>query len=175
MVNRAESRMAIMLNYLTDDERLRRAVKAAKHEWHRRYGVFTMDDLVGPWKDSPDWTQERQANATKLIAACTKLQEALEADGIHFPLNPHTGTTISGETYGGFRPQDCPIGAPDSAHKQGLAVDRYDPNEQIDQYLLRRVDLLTQFGIYIEAPSSTPGWSHWSIRAPGSGHHIFYP
>jgi hypothetical protein len=137
--------------------------------------MFTMDDLVGPWKDSPDWTPERQANAQKLIEACTRLQIALEKEDIHFPINPKTGTTISGEVYGGFRPQSCPIGAPHSAHKEGLAVDRYDPDGKIDGFLLREVDLLTECGIYIEAPSATPGWSHWTIRAPGSGHHVFLP
>jgi len=137
--------------------------------------MFTLADYVGPHADSPDWNEERQDNANALILACTKLQSLLEAENVHFPLNPKTGTTISGETYGGFRPQDCPIGAPGSAHKEGLAVDRYDPGDLIDQFLLRRVDLLNQCGIYIEAPSTTPGWSHWTIRSPASGHVIFYP
>jgi len=146
--------------------------------------MFTLIDYVGPWAESPDWNEEREDNANLLIAACTKLQALMESDGVHFPLHEHTGTglhprnrdsSISGETYGGFRPQDCPIGAPHSAHKEGLAVDRYDPGDLIDQFLLRRVDLLNQCGIYIEAPSTTPGWSHWTIRSPASGHVIFYP
>ena len=163
---------------MTDDEFIAKQIGDAiiareSRKW--RNIVFTLDDYVGPHKNSPDWNQERQNNAIMLIDACTKLQKALENIGIHFPINHKTGTTISGEVYGGFRPQSCPIGAPDSAHKEGLAVDRYDPNGQIDQYLLREIDLLTECGIYIEAPSYTPGWSHWSIRAPGSGHHIFIP
>ena len=25
------------------------------------------------------------------------------------------------------------------------------------------------------APEATPGWSHWTTRAPGSGRRVFYP
>lgn len=150
---------------------------------YRRIKMFTLNDYVGPWADSPDWNDERKANAERLIEACTILQERMEANGVHFPLHEHapagieprTETTIGGETYGGFRPQSCPIGAPDSAHKQGLAVDRYDPDGAIDAWLMANQEALVVCGIYIEHPDSTPGWSHWSIRSPGSGHHVFYP
>jgi hypothetical protein len=97
------------------------------------------------------------------------------ADGVVFPTNPATKTQVAGETYGGFRPQDCPQGAPHSAHKEGLAVDRYDPSGAIDSWLLKNQYALGSCGVYIEHPSTTKGWSHWSIRPPASGHHVFYP
>ena len=137
--------------------------------------MFTISDYVGVHSQSPDWNEERKSNATLLIAACSPLQLRMEGDGIHFHTNPKTGTTISGETYGGFRPQDCPIGASTSAHKEGLAVDRYDPFNEIDDWLVAHPDALSEFGIYIEIPSSTNLWSHWSTRAPHSGNHIFTP
>lgn len=142
--------------------------------------MFTLIDYVGPWAESPDWNEEREDNANVLIARCTKLQEMMEADGVHFPLNPKTGTTISGETFGGFRPQSCPIGAEHSSHKEGKAVDRYDPDGAIDAWIMAHQDALEQCGIYIEHPDSTSGWSHWGIKlndddAPKSGHHVFYP
>ena len=137
--------------------------------------MFTISDYVGVHIKSPDWTDKRQDNAAKLILACTPLQLRMESEGIQFHINPKTGTTISGETYGGFRPQDCPIGAPESAHKQGLAVDRYDPGNEIDDWLVAHPEALVEFGIYIEAPSSTPHWSHMSTRNPPSGKHIFLP
>jgi hypothetical protein len=143
--------------------------------------MFTLFDYIGIHRNSPDWTPERQHNAQLLIAASTLLQMRLQSDGVHFHTNPKTGTTISGETYGGFRPQDCPQGAPNSAHKEGLAVDRYDPFNEIDDWLLAHEEVLKELGIYIEHPTpsgtyrGTPYWSHWSIRAPGSKHHIFYP
>jgi hypothetical protein len=145
--------------------------------------MFTLADYVGPWANSPDWNADRQANAANLIEACAVLQERMEGAGVHFPLHEHTGTgifprtntTVSGETYGGFRPQSCPIGAAHSAHKEGLAVDRYDLTGAIDAWLMANQDALEVCGIYIEHPDYTDGWSHWSIRPPHSGHHVFIP
>lgn len=159
--------------------------------------MITIEQYVGPWADSPDWTVQRQANARRLLAACINLESLLSANGVSFPDHPHGGTGlhnarydardgVSGQTYGGFRPQDCTQGAPHSSHKEGLAVDRYDPGNLIDDWLMNdyqeNVDAgtpeqsaLVQCGIYIEHPDSTDGWSHWTIRAPGSGRRIFYP
>lgn len=137
--------------------------------------MFTLSDYVGPHSASPDWTAERQAHAKLLIIACGDLQQMMLNAGVHFQINPKTGTTISGNTYGGFRPQDCPQGAAHSAHKEGQAVDRYDPDGSLDAWIMAHQEALVQCGIYIEHPSTTIGWSHWSIRAPESKHHVFFP
>lgn len=137
--------------------------------------MITLDQYVGPHADSEDWTPERQSNATKLLWACSQLELEMAADGVEFPDNPATGSGVSGQTFGGFRPQSCPEGAPHSAHKEGLAVDRYDPAGEIDNWLLAHQDSLNRHGIYIEHPDSTHHWSHWSTRAPGSGLHVFRP
>ena len=137
--------------------------------------MITLDQYVGAHASSQDWTTERQTNAQVLLEACAALESDMVTAGVNFQTNSTTGTGVSGQTFGGFRPQDCPIGASDSAHKTGEAVDRYDPDGKIDDWLMLNQDKLVQYGIYIEHPSSTPGWSHWSIRAPNSGHHVFYP
>lgn len=137
--------------------------------------MITLDQYVGPHAKSVDWTAERQANAKRLLAACINLEALASANGISFPINPATGSGVSGLTYGGFRPQSCPQGAPHSAHKEGLAVDRYDPHGAIDAWLMANQDLMAGAGIYIEHPDSTKGWSHWTIRAPASGRHVFFP
>ena len=137
--------------------------------------MITLTQYVGIHKDSPDWTIGRQINAQRLLAACLLLENDALADGVAFPVNPKTGTQVSGETFGGFRPQNCPIGATNSSHKEGLAVDRYDPDNKIDAWCMEHQDKLKERGIYIEHPDSTPHWSHWTIRAPGSGHTVFYP
>lgn len=159
--------------------------------------MFTKIDYVGPWAESPDWNKDRQDNCEVLIARCTKLEAVMLAAGVEFPSHPHGGQLhprvdqISGETYGGFRPQDCPIGAPHSSHKEAKGGDRYDPDEEIDNWLLDNYDenvkagtpefsALAQCGIYIEHPTKTPGWSHWAIKlqdsdSPRSGNHVFYP
>jgi hypothetical protein len=142
--------------------------------------MFTIDEYVGVHKDSPDWDDEKKHNASLLIDACSKLKEKLDLEDIRFQINPRTGCIISGETYGGFRPKSCPIGAENSSHKQGKAVDIYDPHGDIDTFLLENPELLVECGIYIEHPAKTNGWSHWAIKtspedSPRSGHHIFFP
>lgn len=135
--------------------------------------MITLDDYFSKWRDKA--TDEHVANAVALLRAVNALHDALVGMGVTFPYNPNTKSLVSGSQYGGYRPQDCCEGAPKSAHKQGLAVDIYDPNGEIDLTLYNHQELLPQYGIYIEHPEKTKGWSHWSIKSPGSGRHIFYP
>lgn len=142
--------------------------------------IFTIDEYVGLHKDSPDWTPVIQGNAQLLMTLCSRLKDIMESDGIDFQTNPKTGSIISGEIYGGFRPQDCPIGAANSSHKMGKAVDIYDPTNNIDAWLMLNQNALVECDIYIEHPSKTMHWSHWAIKttsedSPKSGHHVFFP
>lgn len=140
--------------------------------------MITLDHYFGPWKDHKDATEERRQNAILLLHACAALQYFAERDGVEFLDNPHTGNNVSGKTYGGFRPQDCPQGAPASSHKQGQGVDRYDPEGLIDAWCMNNAEvggLLETCGIYIENPDATPGWSHWTTRRPRSGNRVFRP
>ena len=137
--------------------------------------MITLPQYFGPYADHPDVNAVRKANAAKLLVACSRLQERMEAAGIVFRDSPTTRSGVSGEGNGGFRPQDCPIGAPNSSHKEGLAVDRYDPDGAIDGWCMDHRDVLAECGIYIEHPSKTIHWSHWTIRAPGSGSRVFMP
>lgn len=136
--------------------------------------MITLQQYFGPWWDHPDATDERKANAERLLAVCESLEAEMDSD-VTFPDNPATGDGVSGIQYGGFRPQDCPQGAPHSSHKEGLAVDRYDPHGDIDTWCMAHQDILKAKGIYIEHPDSTPHWSHWTIHSPASGHTVFYP
>ena len=137
--------------------------------------MITLEQYFGPWWSHPDHKPWISENAHKLLDACASLEKEMVADAVVFPENPITGNGVSGEHNGGFRTQSCPIGALHSAHKEGMAVDRYDPSGSIDAWLIAHPDALDRHGIYIEHPSATFKWSHWSIRAPGSGNHIFYP
>lgn len=137
--------------------------------------ILTIADYVGKHAESPDWTPERQASAEILLDRVQSLADEMQGQGIYFPVNPYTGSRVSGKTFGGFRPQDCPEGAPSSAHKQGQAVDLYDPHGDIDAWIMANQSALERHGIYIEHPSATTGWAHWSTRAPASKRHVFYP
>ena len=139
---------------------------------------LTLDQYFGKWKHSPDCTVLRLHHAEELLVQVNSLMELAEGEGVVFLFNPSTGTHVSGAEFGGFRPQNCPIGAPGSAHKAGLAVDLYDPTNAIDKWCIEHSKpqgLLEQMKIYIEHPDATPGWSHWTTRAPASGNRAFRP
>lgn len=137
--------------------------------------MISLADYFGDWYEHIDAVDARKENAEKLLDACSELEALARADGMVFPVNPQTSCQIAGQTYGGFRPQACKQGAPHSAHKEGLAVDIYDPEDEIDEWCLANQNLLERCGIYIEDPKYTPRWSHWSIRRPSSGNRVFLP
>lgn len=135
--------------------------------------MISPSDIIGPWRNSPDLTQDRVENINDLVPPVNALLAKAKAAGIPLPINPKTGTQVSGAQFGGFRPQTCPIGAPLSAHKQGMAVDIYDPQGKLNAWLTD--EILKECGLYREAPKSTPGWLHITTRRPGSGNRTFIP
>lgn len=88
-------------------------------------------------------------------------------------VNPKTGNQISGEGHGGFRTQDCPIGAPHSAHKEAKAVDIYDPDNSLDEWITD--EILRKHDLYREEPNSSPHWVHIQCRPTTSGRRTFLP
>lgn len=145
--------------------------------------MLSVEEYFGPWVDHPDATSERKFNAQNLVDACNRLEAMALEDNVAFPEHKRTLSKlswgdisdVSGDGYGGFRPQDCPIGAKNSSHKEGEGVDRYDPGGNIDAWCMENKDKLEACGIHIEHPSATVGWSHWTIRPPRSGSIVFYP
>lgn len=137
--------------------------------------MITLAQYFGPWLTHKDATDSAKKNAAELLKRCAALESEMVSAGVVFRVNPATQSGVSGNTFGGFRPQSCPQGAPQSAHKTGEAVDRYDPDGKIDGWLIANPDALERHNLYIEHPSATNGWSHWSTRAPKSGKRIFFP
>ena len=137
--------------------------------------ILTLDEYFGPWKNHHDATAARRKNAGLLVDAVVKLSALAIKDGIVFCDNPNTQSVVSGQQFGGFRPQCCSQGAPKSSHKDALAVDLFDPAGKIDAWCLANIDKLEACKIYIEHPSATKGWSHWTLRPPKSGRRVFYP
>ena len=140
--------------------------------------MISKQQYLGIHSKSPDLTAVRLANIDLLLQSVNRLMMLGIKEGIIFATNKNTGSQISGETFGGFRPQSCSIGAPKSAHKEGLAVDIYDPLEIIDNWLKTSSaarDLYEQLGLYFEHPDYTRGWSHWGLKKPASGNRFFKP
>ena len=137
--------------------------------------MITLQQYVGVYKDHPDLTPARLQNAQTLLSRSWSLEAEMARLGVKFPDNPKTKSGVSGTTDGGFRPQNCATGAKNSPHKEGMGMDRYDPDGKIDDWCMAHQDRLAVHGIWIEHPSATPGWSHWQSRAVPSGNRVFYP
>ena len=141
--------------------------------------MISIDQYFGAYTPQhKDVTPAVYANAQRLLTACNRMELIAIKDGVLFPANPFTHNGISGSGNGGFRPQDCEIGAPKSAHKEGLAVDRYDPFGLIDKWLNESpiaAKAIRDLDMYFEAQSATIGWSHWSLKRPPSSKRFFHP
>jgi len=92
-------------------------------------------------------------------------------------IDPDTGTRVSGSKNGngdgGFRLSSSTTGAKNSKHKQAQAVDIYDPDDALDDWLTD--ERLQEFGLYREHPKYTPGWCHLQSVSPPSGNRTFKP
>ena len=132
--------------------------------------MLTVSDYFAGYPDHKAISPLHRTNAAILIG---KVNRLLEAAPYKPPKNPKTKTQVSGTKDGGWRPPECLIGAPESAHKLGRAVDVYDPLNRLDACLTD--DMLVEFGLYREAPDATLGWAHLTDRAPKSGKRTFIP
>jgi len=138
--------------------------------------MITTLDYIGKWSDDFGKDMRFQLNASELLRRVNLLKARIEGEyGLKFTSNPITGSCVSGETFGGFRPQSCPIGAPLSAHKVGAAIDIYDPLNELDTLISKHPELLVAYDLYREHPMSTPHWLHLTIRAPNSMRRTFLP
>lgn len=136
---------------------------------------ITPEVYFGKWAGHDALTDDIEKRAASLCLAVNRLLLRAQADGVTLDINPATHTLISGEQYGGWRPPACPIGAPSSAHKTGQAVDLYDPDGDLDTWIMNHQYVLADNGLYLEHPAATRGWSHLSSRPPRSGNRVFYP
>lgn len=135
--------------------------------------TITQDDYFAAYANHAEITPAIADNADKLLAAVNALLEECIANGWVPRVNPTTGTLISGQQNGGWRPSDCPIGAATSSHKTGRGVDVADGNGSLDALLTD--GMLEAHGLYREHPDATSGWCHLTDRAPKSGRRTFWP
>ena len=134
---------------------------------------ISLDNYFGPYATHPDASAGKWAVADIMLDRVNGLLEEAEVDGITCHVNPRTGTQISGGENGGFRPNNSPVGAPLSKHKQGHAVDVYDPGDKLDSWLTD--EILAEHGLWRESPDATPNWVHLQDAPPKSGKRTFLP
>lgn len=135
--------------------------------------TITTEHYFKAYADHPEITDEIRANAENLLGRVDLLLDECVSMGWEPTTNPATGTYISGQDNGGWRPQACPIGAPSSSHKTGAGVDVADADGSLDAMITD--DLLARHGLYRESPDFTNGWVHLTTRPPKSGRRTFIP
>lgn len=132
-----------------------------------------IEDYFGTYSGKED--EIHRVNAKRLLTKVNFLLARAAKDGVTLDINPKTKTLISGTKNGGWRPKDCPDGAPNSSHKVGKGVDVYDPDGDLDNWIMTNRQVLVDLDLAIEHPSATRGWCHITDRLPKSGNRIFYP
>jgi len=113
--------------------------------------MITSADYFKAYADHPELDTDDsyiRENAEFLLVKVNSLLESCILLGWSPKVNPSTGTLISGQKNGGWRPSDCPIGAPTSSHKTGRGVDVADAGDTLDSLITD--DLLAEHGLYRE-------------------------
>lgn len=62
-----------------------------------------------------------------------------------------------------------------SKHFTCQAVDIYDPNKELKEWVIKNISLIESIGLWMEDFSSTPNWIHFQIINPTSGKRFFIP
>jgi hypothetical protein len=137
--------------------------------------MITEHEYFGIYKGHPNATPEVCANARDLLQRVNAVYAAAAADGCELPDNPSTGSGVSGRRHGGFRPRDSEVGADNSLHKDGKAVDRYDPKRQFASWCMAHLRVLEAHGLYMEDTRWTPTWVHLQCQPPRSGRRVYIP
>jgi hypothetical protein len=122
-------------------------------------------------------TPQIEHEAERTVDLANKLLDTAALHGIILPPHPTNHTPVSS----GWRPPAINAGtlgaAPNSKHMTGRAIDLYDPDGDLDNWLMtdKGVGTLEALGLWMEHPSATKGWCHLQTVPPGSNKRVFYP
>jgi hypothetical protein len=118
---------------------------------------------------------EREAARTADLAS--KLLTQAETYGVTVDMHPVNKSPVSS----GWRPPEVNAATPNAAlrskHMTGQAVDIYDPDGDLDEWLMTGEGqaAMTALGLWHEHPSATKGWAHLQTVPPRSGRRTFFP
>jgi len=121
-------------------------------------------------------TPTLQDNAIRLLGLVNKLLDVARPEVI-FESSPITKTLVAS----GWRPPmvnaATPNAAPNSKHITCHAIDIYDPEGDLDNWLMtpEGQGVLSVIGLWMEHPASTKTWSHLQDIPPNSHNRVFYP
>ncbi|WP_343625355.1 hypothetical protein [Roseateles puraquae] len=118
---------------------------------------------------------EREAFRTVDLA--NKLLVQAQTYGVSVDIHPVNKSHVSS----GWRPPEVNAATPNAAarskHMTGQAIDIYDPDGDLDDWLMTGEGqaAMVALGLWHEHPSATKGWAHVQTVPPNSGRRTFYP
>lgn len=136
--------------------------------------MLTLDDYFGRFSlaAGEEPTEDVKANAVELLNRVNALLERITSDaGLAEAASPVVNSGWRSAAYN----LTIPNAAPKSKHITGQAIDLADPEGELDQYLMDYRTLLMDYGLWLEHPLATKGWTHLQSVAPRSGNRVFYP
>ncbi len=127
--------------------------------------------MISPAELNPHKYPVDNATAFNLVTLLAKINEVRSAYGV-----PMIVTS-------GLRSQDDQArliadgksNAPKSHHLTGEAVDIYDPDGKLAEWVTVNLDLMESIGLWMEDFDHTRGWVHFQIIGPKSGNRVFIP
>jgi hypothetical protein len=129
---------------------------------------ITLDDYFG--RHSSTWkpSDEVRANALDLLSKVNAMLTDMDLEEAREP-----------KVNSGWRPQAynamIPSAAVNSKHITGQAIDLYDPDGALDDFLMAHPQRLIDHGLWMEHPAATKGWTHVQSIPPRSGNRVFFP
>lgn len=119
-------------------------------------------------------TDEIRANAAETVSKVNLLLFHAVKDGVVLIASNKRSLVNSG-----WRPPAINAATPNAAaksrHMTGQACDVSDPTGSLDKWCMANIEELEHIGLWMEAPSATPGWCHLQTVPPRSGRRIFQP
>jgi hypothetical protein len=123
-------------------------------------------------------TSEIEQEGRRTVDLANQLIERASMFGVILTqTNPRTGTFVSS----GWRPPSInastPNAATNSKHMTGCAIDIYDPDGDLDDWLMNEKGqaTLASLGLWMEHPAATKGWCHVQTVPPNSNRRVYYP
>jgi Peptidase M15 len=122
-------------------------------------------------------TADIEREAARTVDLANKLLAQAQTYHVTVDMHPANNSPVSS----GWRPPEVNAATPNAAarskHMTGQAVDIYDPDGDLDEWLMTGEGqaALTALGLWHENPAATKGWAHLQTVPPRSGRRTFHP
>lgn len=122
-------------------------------------------------------TPDIEREALRTVDLANKLLTQAQTYGVTVDIHPVNKSPVSS----GWRPPEVNAATPNAAakskHMTGQAIDIYDPDGDLDEWLMTGEGqaALVALGLWHEHPAATRGWAHVQTIPPRSGRRTFFP